>query len=66
VSPKLLGSQGPLAQSQKTPPPVIRVQVRRAVTHGAVAHSKVPTDQWVDGRCSGVRCGECECEPSII
>jgi hypothetical protein len=63
VSPKLLGSQGPLALSQKAPP-VMRIQVRRYVTPGAVAHFKVPTDQQADGRCSCVWYGECE--PSII
>jgi hypothetical protein len=39
---------------------VMRIEVHRAVTPGVVAHFGVPADQWVDGRCSYVRCGECE------
>jgi hypothetical protein len=43
---------------------MMRVEVRRAVTPGAMAHFKVPADQQVDDRCSFMRYGECE--PSII
>jgi hypothetical protein len=63
VSPEPTGSQGPQALSQKVPP-VMRIEVRRAVTPRAVAHFEVPADQWVVDRCSCVWCGECE--PSII
>jgi hypothetical protein len=47
---ELLGSQIPLAQSQKDPPPKMRAVVSHAVAPVAVAHSEVPTDQWADGR----------------
>jgi hypothetical protein len=59
-----LGSQGPLALSQKAHPPMMCIGVRWAVTPGAVVHFEVPADQWADDRCSCVRYGECE--PSII
>jgi hypothetical protein len=62
--PRARGSQGPLALSQKVPPPVMRVEACRAVTPGAVAHFKVSADQRADNRCPCMRCGECE--PSII
>jgi hypothetical protein len=64
ASPELLGSQGPLALSQKAPPPVMRIGVHRAVTPGAVEHFEVPANQWADDWCSCVRYGKCE--PSII
>jgi hypothetical protein len=64
ASPEPLGSQGPPALSQKAPPHVICAAARWTVTPRAVAHSEVPANQWVDNRCSCVRCGECE--PSII
>jgi hypothetical protein len=63
-SPELLGSQGLLALSQKAPPPVMHIGVRRAVTPGAAAHFEVPADQWVDDRCSCVWYSGYE--PSII
>jgi hypothetical protein len=40
------------------------LEVCRVVTPRVVAHFEVPADQQADGRCSCVRCGECE--PSII
>jgi hypothetical protein len=40
------------------PPPMIHVVVHHAVAPMAVAHSEVLADQWVDDRCSCVRCGE--------
>jgi hypothetical protein len=55
VSPEPGGSQGPSTLSQKVPPPVMSVEVRRAVTPRAVTHFEVPTDQRVNGRCSCVR-----------
>jgi hypothetical protein len=64
VSPEPLDSQGLPALSQNVPPPVMHVEVCRAVTPGAVACFEVPADQQVDDRCSCMRCGECE--PSII
>jgi hypothetical protein len=62
--PRPLGSRGPPALSQKAPPPVMRLEVRRAVTLGVVLHFDVPVDQQVGSWCSCVRCSECE--PSII
>jgi hypothetical protein len=64
ASPEPLGPQGPPALSQKAPPPVMRLEVRRAVPPEVVTHVEVPADQRVDGRCSCVRYGECK--PSII
>jgi hypothetical protein len=64
ASPELLGSQGPLALSQKAPPPVMSIGVRQAMTPGAAAHLEVPADQRADSQCSCMRCGEYE--PSII
>jgi hypothetical protein len=64
VSPKPGGSQGPLALSQKVPPHVMHIEVRRAVTLGAVAHFEVPAEQRVDSWCSCMQYGKCE--PSII
>jgi hypothetical protein len=43
---------------------MMRMEGRQAVTPRAVAHFVVPADKRVDGRCSCMRCGECE--PSII
>jgi hypothetical protein len=64
ASPEPRGFQGPPVLSQKVPPPVMCVEVCRALTRRAVAHFEEPTNQRADGRCSCVRCGECE--PSII
>jgi hypothetical protein len=64
VSPEPLGPRGPLALSQKAPPPVMHLEVRRAVPPEVVTHVMVPADQWANSRCSCVRYGECE--PSII
>jgi hypothetical protein len=48
ASPELLGSQGPPALSQKAPPRVMRIEVRRAVTPRVVAHFEVqPTNGWM-------------------
>jgi hypothetical protein len=63
-SPKPLGSQEPLALSQKFPLLVMALVVRRTGTLEAATHSKVPADRRGDRRCSCVRCGEYE--PSII
>jgi hypothetical protein len=64
MSPEPLGPRGPLALSQKAPPPVMRLKVHRVVPPEVVAHVEVPANQWADDRCSYVRYGECE--PSII
>jgi hypothetical protein len=63
VSPGLLGSQVPLARSQKAPPEVCAV-VSHAASPAAVACSEVPADQWADDRFSCGLCGEGE--PSKI
>jgi hypothetical protein len=49
ASPEPLGSHGPPALSQKAPPPVMHLEVRRVVPPEVVAHVEVPADQWVDG-----------------
>jgi hypothetical protein len=64
VRPRLLGSQVPLAQSQKAPPPKMRVVVTHDVAPTVVAHPKRPADQRANDQCSCVRCSEYE--PSII
>jgi hypothetical protein len=64
ASPEPLGSQEPPALSRKVPLLVMPLVVRRAGTLEAAAHSEVPADRWVDGRCSCVWCGGYE--PSII
>jgi hypothetical protein len=64
ASPELLGHRGPPALSQKAPPPVMRLEVRRAVPPEVVAHVEVPAEQRADDRCSCMWYGECE--PSII
>jgi hypothetical protein len=64
ASPELLGSQELPALSQKVPLLVMPLVVRRAGTPRVVAHSEVPADGRVDGRCSCVRCNGYE--PSII
>jgi hypothetical protein len=64
VSPELLGSQELPALSQKVPLLAMPLAVRRAGTLEVVARSEVPTDRWVDGLCSCVRCDRYE--PSII
>jgi hypothetical protein len=61
---ELLGSQVPPARSKKAPPPEMHVVVHHAMPPVAVARLEVPADQWVDNRCSCVRCGEDE--PFII
>jgi hypothetical protein len=60
MSPEPLDSQGPLALSQKFPPPVMQVEVCRVVTPRAVACFEGPADQQADDRWSCVRCRECE------
>jgi hypothetical protein len=57
ASPETLGPRGPPALSKKAPPPVMRLEVRRAVPPEVVAHVEVLADQRVDGRCSCVRYG---------
>jgi hypothetical protein len=64
ASPEPLGHRGPPALSQKTSPPMMRLEVRRAVPPEMVAHVDVPADKRADDRCSCVRYGECG--PSII
>jgi hypothetical protein len=64
MSPEPLGSRGPPALSKKGHPHVMHAEAHRVVTPGAVEHSEVPANQWADGRCSCVWCGECE--PSIM
>jgi hypothetical protein len=49
---ELLGSQVPLAQSQKASPPEMRAVVSRVAAPAAMARPEVPTDQWADDRCS--------------
>jgi hypothetical protein len=44
VCPGLLGSQVPLARSQKAPPPKVHVVVSRAASPDVVAHPEVPAD----------------------
>jgi hypothetical protein len=48
ASSRLLGSQEPLALSQRVPLLVMPLVVHRAGTLGAAAHSEVPADQRVD------------------
>jgi hypothetical protein len=64
ASPETLGSQEPPALSRKVPLLVMPLVICRARTLEATAHSEVPADRQVDGRCSCVRCGGYE--PSII
>jgi hypothetical protein len=64
VCPGLLGSQVPLARSQKAPPPKVHAVVSRAASPTAVARPEVPADQRADDRCSCGLCGEGE--PSKI
>jgi hypothetical protein len=64
ASPEPLGSQEPPALSQKVPLLVMPLVVCRVGTLEAAAHSEVPADRQVDGRCSCVRCDGYE--PSII
>jgi hypothetical protein len=62
TSPEPLGSQEPLALSRRVL--LMPLVVCRAGTLDAAAHSEVPADRRVDGRCSCVWCGEYE--PSNI
>jgi hypothetical protein len=52
AGPEPLGPQGPPSLSQKAPPPVMRIEVRWAVTPGVVVHFEVPIDQRLEGQCS--------------
>jgi hypothetical protein len=63
-SPEPLGPQGPPALSQKSPPPVMHLEVQRVVPPEVVAQVEEPADQRADSRCSCMRYGECE--PYII
>jgi hypothetical protein len=64
ASPEPLGPRGPPALSKKAPPPVMHLEVRRAMPPEVVAHVEVPADQRVDGWCSCMWYSECG--PSII
>jgi hypothetical protein len=52
---ELLGYPVSLAQSQEALAPEMHVVVSRDEAPATVEHSKVPTDQWADGRCSCAR-----------
>ncbi len=64
ASPEQLGSQEPLALSQRVPVLVMPLVVCRAGTLEAATRFEVPADRRVDGRCSCVRYGGYE--PSNI
>jgi hypothetical protein len=64
ASPEPLGSQEPPVLSRKVPLLVMPLVVCRVGTLETTAHSEVPADRRVDGRCSCVRCSGYE--PSNI